>query len=52
MAGSVVSMTANSRDLIAINNTGMRIVTRFIIGTKFSGSDSGSSRFDTMTSFA
>jgi hypothetical protein len=48
MAGSDVSITANSKDLIAINSTGIRIVTKFIMGTKLSGSGSGISRFDTM----
>jgi hypothetical protein len=51
MAGNDVSITASSKDLIAINSTGIRIVTKFIIGTKLSGSSSGISRFDTITSW-
>jgi hypothetical protein len=48
IAGNDVSITANSKDLIAINSTGIRIVTKFMIGTKFNGSGSGISRFDTI----
>jgi hypothetical protein len=51
MAGNDVSITANSKDLIAINSTGIKIVTKFMMGTKLSGSSSGISRFDTITSW-
>jgi hypothetical protein len=51
MAGNDVSITANSTDLIAANRNGIKIVTKFMIGTRFSGSSFGISRLDTITSW-